>query len=152
MATHVAFVRKEIADKIRSGEKHIESRLSINRPPAWKTKVGDLLLFKEVGGEINLAADVTAVHKFEKLSPTDILSLAELFCSEMGTTPTNPYWQTKSGSRYAVFIEFANVTIIKFPRALTPKGVQSAWVANFREDFLARCLVSNARPDQAIIP
>lgn len=131
---HVAFVRPDIIQKLASGQKTMESRLSVNRPPSWAVQPGDIILFKENGGDIKLQAIAKTVHRFDKLTPTDIPQLVTRFKDQLGTTVDAPYWQTKQKSRYAVFIELDNIIPIDFPSDETPRGVMSAWVANFQAE------------------
>ena len=145
---HVAFIRPDVAAKIRRGSKTIESRLSRNRPPAWQVEAGDCILFKETGGEITLQATVAQVHRFDALRPCDIEALADLFSPAMDTSPANPYWSRKARSRYAVFIVLDQVTEVTFPPAATPRGVRSAWVTDFRAGDLATVVRSSRLPSQ----
>jgi ASC-1-like (ASCH) protein len=125
---HVAFLHKKYLDAIERGEKTIESRLSINRPPCWNIKDSDILLLKETSGEIRLSARIKAIHKFDNLQSEDITILAQLFADGCGVSLDDKYWLAKSKSRYAVFIELRSVSKISFAKDLTPRGFQSGWV------------------------
>lgn len=128
---HVAFLHKRHIDNILCGKKTIESRLSVNKPLAWSVERNDIILFKEVSGEIRVKAIVGTVHNFDRLTSNDISVLANLFSLSVGITENDPYWQMKINSRYAVFIELTSISPISFPASLTPRGVQSAWIRNF---------------------
>jgi len=125
---HVAFLHKKYLDAIERGEKTIESRLSINRPPCWNIKDSDILLLKETSGEIRLSARIKAIHKFDNLHPEDIIVLSRLFIEGCGVLIDDKYWLAKSKSRYAVFIELQSISKISFSKDLTPRGFQSGWV------------------------
>ena len=129
---HLAFVHANVAAKILNGTKVIESRLSVNCPPAWKVQVGDSIYFKVTGGNVVAQAIVIGVDKLESLRPVDIPTLAELYSPAMGTSPLNPYWQLKVRSRYAVMIHLGNVQPCYIPASKVPKGIQSGWVTNFQ--------------------
>ncbi len=129
---HLAFVRADVAAKILKGVKRVESRLSKNRPPAWRVQVGDFIYFKIVGGDCVCRARVVGVDKYEQLRPADIASLAELYSPSMGTSPDNPYWNIKTQSRYAVLIHLAAVEPFHIPRERLPRAVMAAWVCDFQ--------------------
>lgn len=147
MNYHVAFIQQEPLNRVLSGIKKAEIRMGINRPEAWKVEAGDLLLFKASGGNIVAAAEVKDVSRFEGLTPEEIRSLAELVAPLIGTSRST-YFEQKLDARYAVIIEFDTPHPIKFPSALTPRGVQSGWVSNFQWGYLAKCLLSAELPTQ----
>ena len=134
---HVAFIQKEPLSRILSGIKTVEARLSRNRPPSWNVQTGDVILFKQTGGGIVAEATVADVSRFDNLRPADVKAIAELVSPLTGSSPSSPYWQMKTNSRYAVLIELSNVQPIQFPDEFTPKGVMSAWVSDFKHGQLA---------------
>lgn len=131
MTYHVAFIKKIYINKIISGEKTFEIRLSYNRPPAWSVEHGDTLLLKVSGGDIVAKCTVKDVHKFDNLRPCDVTALADMFA-----TPSSPYFAMKSKSRYCVAMELSDVQLGNFPPDMTPRNVMSAWVSNFYLGYL----------------
>ena len=127
---HLAIVRADVATKILSGKKTVESRLSKNRPACWNSQVGDTVYFKVSGGDVVCSARVGGVDKYERIRPDDVRAIAELYSPAMHTTPENPYWNIKSESRYAVLIHLANVTPCHFSKAALPRSFGAAWVTN----------------------
>ena len=143
MAYHIAFVHKKFVEMFVNGQKNIESRLSINTPSCWSVEKDDVILFKEVGGEIRCAGKIAAVHKFDRLTYPDINVLASLFSRNVGVSEYDDYWIQKSKSRFAVFMEIEKIVEVQYPRHLTPRGIQSAWLSNFSIDQSFRVLFEN---------
>lgn len=131
-SSHLVIIRADIAAKIRDGNKSAESRLSVNRPPAWFCEAGDFLWFKVSGGDIVLTATAAQINRFENLRACDIPVLAELFSPTMGTLPTNPYWEQKQNARYAVFITLSDVKPCYIAKHRIPRSFGSAWIRNFQ--------------------
>lgn len=128
---HLAIVRAAVAYKIASKTKTVESRLSVNRPPAWNCEQGDFVYFKISGGDVVLRTCVAGVDKFAALCPDDIPAIAELFSAPMGITTENQYWEQKRGARYAVLIHLSDVTAVHFSKAELPRSFGTAWITNW---------------------
>jgi len=127
MTTHIAFIRPDLAAKIRQGIKTVESRLGIRRPLAWSVQSGDTILFKETCGEITLSATAAQIHRFET---SDLSALAQRFGPAVGVSADDKYWQRRVN--FAVFIELTAVQTITFSPELTPRGIRAGWVRDFQ--------------------
>lgn len=124
---HVAFVTPEVKAQVLSGEKTIESRLSLRRHPASDVKVGDTLIFKcrDAFGKaranlVEVYRDVTPDMLANELFPRYTLGVD-------GPVPDGPYWNGKLHCQHAVFIAFGPVTPITIAqRYFKPNG--TGWI------------------------
>lgn len=131
MNTHLAFVKTAIRRQLESGAKRCEVRLSQQPHPARKTRVGDVLLFKESGGEVFLTATISEVRVYTRLTPDALTALLVEFGLWESFTP---YWKRKLDCSNAVFLFLADVRPALLDAASTPRGVMLGWVQNFESD------------------
>ncbi len=108
MATHVAILLPRYLDLILTGEKTVESRMTITRhPPYRRIKTGERIYFKESSGPYRATAVAGKVDFFDNLTPTQMMALRKRFDAKV--CGDNAYWNAKSRSRYATFIELRDV-------------------------------------------
>ena len=135
---HVAFIRTPHVTRLLTGEKDFESRLAKRPGPAWRASVGDRVFLKRSGGEIEGVAAVVEIAALDDLRPCDVLALADTLLPS--SAPDWSYWRQKQAARYALILWLSPVQRCVVPAALTPRGVQSAWVANWRHGDSARLI------------
>lgn len=100
---HVALVKKRCLDAILSGDKQVESRLTVARkPPFAVVQPGHVVYFKQSGGPFRARAVVERVEFFESLTPGAVRGLAERFEPVVLGGPE--YWNAKERARYASFV------------------------------------------------
>lgn len=121
---HVAIVLPRCLDRILSGEKTIESRLSLTRrEPFGRIAAGDTIYFKERGGPYRAMVIVGGVRSFEGLLPRDIEGLAAEF--ESRVHGGSGYWSAKRSARYGTLIELTHVQAVRQGPKWVSNG--SAW-------------------------
>lgn len=133
---HLAIIRRNSLDKILDGTKTVESRFSKQLPPAWKCEPGDIIYFKETGGDIRCIALVGKVEKHHLDAPYELLSLEpSRWQAVHGRRRNQQYWfdASRRGVRYAVFATLEIIERIHIPASLLPKNLPyaSAWITNF---------------------
>src|SRR3989338_10224221 len=75
---------RKLLEKIRSGEKTIESRWYKSRRVPWnKIQKGERIYFKNSGEPVTLTADVEKILQFESLNPEMISAIIDKY----GKTP-----------------------------------------------------------------
>jgi len=125
---HVAILHGQYVDAILSGEKTIESRLSVVRAaPFGKVHPGDMIHFKRSGGGFAATAHVSGVMSFEDLRPADVRMLAKRYGAQVAAPDS--YWAERIESRFATFLLLSGVkpsAAVPVGFAPTP-GARSAW-------------------------
>lgn len=103
MPTHVAWIRKPLADALLRGQKRVESRFSrTRRPPFGCVHVGDRVWFREVGGGWVAVATVARVRQYERLTPSAIHALCRRYQRAVGADAR--YWHARRDCRFATFL------------------------------------------------
>jgi ASC-1-like (ASCH) protein len=136
---HVAILHSEYVDAILSGEKTIESRLSVVRgAPFGKVEPGDVIHFKRSGGGFGAAAHVSGVMSFEDLRPADVRMLAKRYGAQVAAPES--YWTERLESRFATFIMLSGVKAsVAVPAGFAPTpGARSAWYVLERAEAVRR--------------
>jgi hypothetical protein len=133
MATHVAFLHDHPLDEVVARRKRIEFRLSFGRLACESVREGDVLLLKRVGGEVEAACDVGKVLIHTDLTPEEVSGLARGYDLGAARPYFERYTPPANANRpvNAAAIELLNVRSATLPPEVTPRGVQSAWVADF---------------------
>ena len=122
-AIHIAILQKHYLELILLGQKTIESRLSKKKiAPYQKVVGGDLILFKESGGEILAIAEVKKCWYYQN---PDIdwckRKFNPLVCG------TSDYWESKRDAKYASFILISGLYQFPQPIQFTKKDGRG-WV------------------------
>jgi ASC-1-like (ASCH) protein len=124
---HIAILLKPYLDLILSGEKTIESRLTItNRPPYHAIEPGERVYFKQSAGPFRGTALAEHVLFAEDLTPARVARLKRDYNhAVLGATE---HWQSKRNANYATLIWLREVEPIHFgPRLRPQRGI--AWLA-----------------------
>jgi hypothetical protein len=138
MTNHLVIVHARYLDLILSGAKTVESRLSRNRhPAATRCRPGDRLYFKAVGGDVLASASVRSLTEYRRIPQGGVAVLARSWSGRVvGGGPDDPYWRSKAGARFALFVELVDVQPCHIPHASFPRSLPwaSAWVTGHPSD------------------
>lgn len=126
---HVAIVHRAMLRAVASGEKTMESRMSLaRRLPFGRVRAGDcLFLIADVGAKV-LCARVGRVYSFWNMTPRRVLEIQSMF--EDRIRAGRAYWRSKRSCVYATFIELEGVHApATWPdyRAMRREGSRHAW-------------------------
>lgn len=134
--THVAYVRRDVMNKLLLGKKTTEVRLSKRPHPARACEVGDTLLFRDsILRKVVAGARIGYVHSYSGLTPLLVARLWGTF--GVDTPESNNFWRSKLDSQYGVVLQLNRVRAIEFPEELLPSCNRMAWVQNVEHYFLA---------------
>ncbi|MCK4871258.1 MAG: ASCH domain-containing protein [Phycisphaerales bacterium] len=123
---HIAILLRPYLDAILTGEKTIESRLTINnRAPFDRIEPGERIYFKVSSGPFLATAVADHVLFVDNLTPGKVNELRRCYNDAILGDPS--FWQWKRNARYATLIWLTNPEPIHFGPSLAPqRGV--AWV------------------------
>ncbi|NTV31317.1 hypothetical protein HGA91_05070 [candidate division WWE3 bacterium] len=131
---HVAIMNKSwgLTEKIRSGEKQIESRWYKHRYRPWnEVESGDTIYFKDTGEPVKLAASVSRVIQFEDLAPQKVTQILAEYGKADGISDDQlgHYINLFSSKRYCILIFLSNVRDVH-PFFINKAGFGSmaAWI------------------------
>lgn len=131
--THLVILKKEYIDAIISGEKTIESRLTLSRRAYWrKILYGDTLFIKQSSGPVRATAKVLKVRYYEGLTPGKIEQLKEQY--NRYVLGADEYWQSKIDSKYCVMVWLGEVEEIE-PVWINKKDWRAWVVLSEKQDF-----------------
>jgi hypothetical protein len=139
---HLAFVHAPILQKLRSGLKSCESRLSLRTHSASTARPGDVLWFKS--GDVGAAAIIRAIDTYSSADPLDVDMLMARYSRVVdGPVCELDYWHSKREARHAVFLHLEDVAPLLIPRTLLPT-TRAAWISDFKPDREVRKLLDEA--------
>lgn len=132
--THIAIMRKSwgLLEKIRSGEKTIESRWSLHRISPWnEIEKGDTIYFKDSGQPVTLSAVADKVAQFEELTPVKVGEILHQYGQKDGLDvgELDQYYEQFKNKRYCILIFLKDIRKIE-PFYLNKKGfgTMSSWI------------------------
>lgn len=120
MKKHIAIFTPDLAEKILSGEKTVDSRFSRSKIiPFGQVSSGDIVYIKPSGKEIIGQFIVRKVIFYDGLTKEDIMEIKKEYGQKISANET--FWQEKLASKYAtlIFVEQANrflTSPIKYPK------------------------------------
>ena len=131
---HVVIMKKEwgLLPKILSGVKKVESRWYKFKIAPWnKVKKGDILYFKDSGGQVTVKAKVTDVHQYFIESDRHALEIMQKYAKlDLGVTdipiPIKNYIKNKKFAIFVFFTDVKKTNPININK--TGFGLQSAWL------------------------
>jgi hypothetical protein len=129
-SAHVAVLRRRYLELILSGEKTVESRLSVNRvAPFGRVRAGDRLFLKQAAGAILATAVIHEARFYELDGPSGVLELRERFGDRIGGS--DEYWSEKRRARYATLLWLDGVRRLgeRDPRPHLQPLYGRAWVS-----------------------
>lgn len=133
MKHHLAIMRKSwgLLEKIRNGEKTIESRWYENRKAPWgRINKGDIVWFKNSGEKVTLKAEVTKVEEYSALDSVKVKELLERYGKADGIgEEIEQYAERFKNKKYALFVYLSKVVEVKpFNIDKSGFGAMSAWL------------------------
>jgi ASC-1-like (ASCH) protein len=131
---HVAMMKKSwgLTEKIRSGEKKIESRWYKNKKSPWNNiKEGDNVYFKDSGEPISLKAEVSKVIQISNLLPKKVKEILEKYGPDDGIEKSEipEFFKRFKDKKYCILVFLKNCGKIKsFEIDKTGFGNMAAWL------------------------
>ncbi|MBL0869188.1 MAG: hypothetical protein IBJ18_01280 [Phycisphaerales bacterium] len=123
---HAAIVLERYVDLIETGQKTVESRLSVHRAvPFARVETGDVVLIKQRGGPYRLIVRVGEVWSYELLTRAGLKHLRESFGPRIAAT--HDYWASKRHARFATLIELLEPRAVNHGPELGGRA-RSGWV------------------------
>ena len=125
MAHHLVILKKVYLDRILSGSKTVECRLSCTRrPPYGCVHVGDKLWLKQSGRRIRATARVRGIRYFHPLDPVVLAMLQERYGPVIQAD--RAFFNLKKGAQFATVIRLGSVRrIAPIPHS---KPDRRAWI------------------------
>lgn len=133
----------KLLPKIISGEKTIESRWYKTKRTPWnKIKPGETLYFQDSGEKITVSAKVTKVEQYKIKDNNHALQIAKEYALKgLGATELpQEIIEYNRDKKYAMFIHFDNVTVLKKPFSIDKSGfgLQTAWITTPSVEILKK--------------
>lgn len=105
---HVAIIAPVFADRILSGRKTIECRLTKVRGPAFESvHAGDLVHFREAGGGFRVTATVAGALHIRSLTARSLRAIRDLFGAEIAADES--FWRSRMGAKFASLVWLADI-------------------------------------------
>ncbi len=131
---HIAIMRKSwgLTEKIRSGEKTIESRWYLHKNLPWNNiEKGDLIYFKNSGEPINLQARAGEVLHFDNLTPDKVKEILHQYGQADGLDigELDRFYELFKDKKYCLLIFLREIKTIE-PFEINKKGfgAMTAWI------------------------
>ena len=127
---HIAVLLPEHLDRILSGQKTTEARLTVHpKPPFRAILPNDRIYLKRRSGRVVATARAGRVHAFDLTeSTTTVAALKRRFEPTVKAGPA--FWRDKANARYATFVRLTKVEPVAFGPTegpLTGRDQRSAW-------------------------
>lgn len=130
MHKHLAILKRPYLKAIIDGNKTIEARLTKTKcPPFGQIVTGDVIYLKQSSGAVCATAKVGDVQIYENLNSLEIGEIKKLYNKQI--CGDQRYWQSKSGSRYALLVWLKDIKKIT-PVKINKKDMR-AWVVLSKE-------------------
>ncbi|MBR9677031.1 hypothetical protein GOV04_02725 [Candidatus Woesearchaeota archaeon] len=130
---HLAIMKKSLdyLEKIKSGEKVIESRWYSSRISPWnKIRKGDFVYFKNSGCAVTLKSKVKKVIQYDDLTPNKIKVVLSEFGKDIGIKDLKTFFEEVKSKRYCILIFLENIKEISpFFIDKIGFGIMSAWIS-----------------------
>lgn len=126
MLIHLAFMSPVYMNMIKTGEKTIESRLykTANRDhPAMRAGVGDIVLFKRTGGNVEAIATVDSAYQYYDIDNLHLLK--DMFNHRVKAS--DDFWESKKDSKIATFLSLTNVQLVTIEKRHFPTS-REGWI------------------------
>lgn len=119
---HLAIFTEPFLSSLYSGEKTLESRISIHRiAPYGKVYPGDMVFIKRSSGPVEAVFTVGCVELYD-LAETPIELLKERYSAAL--CADDAFFHSKQHCRYAVIMEIKDLTLLN-PFSIDKKGMQT---------------------------
>ena len=132
---HVAIMNKSwgLLEKIRSGDKKIESRWSMNKCVPWgMIGVGDVIFFKNSGEPVSLRASVSKIKAYSNLTPKLVKQTLKKYgkLDGINTNDIDKFYGFFKNKKYCQLIFLRNPKNIQsFEIDKRGFGVMAAWLS-----------------------
>jgi len=108
---HLVVLKRPYLEAILAGRKRIESRFTRTRQFFWgRVLPGDKLFLKESSGAVCAVATVSAVKRFEDLTPIKIVEIRKQYDKDIGGS--DEYWRSKADCRFCILVWLQEVRVI----------------------------------------
>jgi ASC-1-like (ASCH) protein len=126
-------LKRPYLEAILTGRKKVESRFGRTRQFFFgRVQPGDKLFLKESSGPVCAAATVSAVKRFEGLTPGRVAEIKEQYDNDIGGS--DEYWQSRQESRFCLLVWLKDVRAIK-PVRINKKDWRAWVVLTERKNF-----------------
>lgn len=113
IGVHLAVFSEPILSELLSGNKTLESRMSINKiQPFGKVKENDIVFVKKSGGSVVAVFIAGKVSNFSNLTPSKIKKISYEYGEKLGLSVNDKFWKEKEYSKFATIIVVKNLKII----------------------------------------
>ena len=130
---HLVILKKPYVDAILAGRKTIESRFTRAKHSfIGRVKQGDTLFLKVSSGPVCGRASVSAVRRFEDLTPVKMNDLKKQYNEHI--LGSDEYWKGKADCRYGFLAWLKDVRPVK-PIEITKRDWRSWVVLTPNENF-----------------
>jgi ASC-1-like (ASCH) protein len=132
---HVAIMKKSwgLLEKIRSDDKKIESRWSMNKCVPWgMVDVGDVIFFKNSGEPVRLKASVSKVKAYTNLTPKLVKQILKKYGKLDGidSKEINKFYGFFKNKKYCQLIFLRNPKNVRsFEIDKRGFGAMAAWLS-----------------------
>lgn len=127
MKKHLAIFTGDLAEKILTGIKTIESRFSKTKVvPFGAVGCGDIVYIKPSGKEIIGQFEVEKVIFYEGLNKTDLAKIKQDYSKQIAAS--EDFWQDKKTSKYASLIFIKQSTRFLVSPVKIEKKDQRGWM------------------------
>lgn len=108
MSHHLVILKKLYLDRILSGRKTVECRVSrIRRPPFAVVSPGDTLWLKQSGGLVVATASVHRVEFVHPLAESELAVLRDRYRNSLQADQA--FFDDQLEAKYATFVQFSHV-------------------------------------------
>lgn len=129
---HLAILSKssDFLEKIKSGEKTVESRWYKTRRNPWNgAESGDSVYFKDSGCPVTLKGDIRRVLQYGDLTAAKIDDILSEFGSEIGIEDIQAFSKRVNDKNYCILIFLENIEEVDpFPIDKSGFGIMTAWI------------------------
>ncbi len=128
---HVAILNKawKLLDKIKNGEKSIESRWYKIKAKPWDiVREGDIIYFKDSGEPITVKAIISRVVQYDNLNHDLVMQILNQYHKEICLE--NRYTKFYENRKYCILIFLKEIEILNNPIIFDKSGfgISSAWI------------------------
>lgn len=129
---HLAIMKKSLGylEKIKSGQKTIESRWYLAKRAPWdKINPNDTIFFKNSGSPVELKSSVKKALQLENLTTQKIKEILNKYAKEIGIENKQKFYEEIKNKKYCILIFLKNTE--KIPEFKINKkgyGMMSAWI------------------------
>jgi len=130
---HLVILKKPYLDAILEGRKHIESRFTKTKRPAFgRVLAGDKLFLKVSSGPVCATATAAVVKNFENLTPRQIIEIKQRYNDYI--RGSDEYWRSKTNCKFGFLVWLKDVKLLE-PVQIRKKDWRAWVVLTEKENF-----------------